>query len=102
MAVGRHGQFVHAAAGQRAEAVEVRQQVVAEIGGQIVACQAGRIRVGAEQVQAARVGTGLAAAAAVSVEESVSMVSPFAGFFAAMVTRSIYLYKYRFGVEQYN
>ncbi|CFN70691.1 Uncharacterised protein [Bordetella pertussis] len=102
VAVGRHGQFVHAAAGQRAQAIQVRQQVVAEIGGQVAARQAGRIRIGAEQVQAARVGHRAGRRGGrVGGGKRIHGVS-LAGFFAAMVARSIYLYKYRFGVEQYN
>ena len=58
MLVGGGRQFVHHAARQFAQAVQVRQQVRVQRRGQIAPGQGRGVRIGAEQVQAARVRDG--------------------------------------------
>ncbi len=58
MLVGGGRQFVHQAARQSAQAVQVRQQVRVQRGRQVAPGQRRGVRIGAEQVQAARVRDG--------------------------------------------
>ncbi len=58
MLVGGGRQLVHQAAGQSAQAVQVRQQVRVQRGRQVAPGQRRGVLIGAEQVQAARVRDG--------------------------------------------
>ncbi|MNV75563.1 hypothetical protein D3C71_1688620 [compost metagenome] len=58
MLVRRGRQFVHDAAGQAAQPLQVRQQVRVQRGRQVALAEGGRIGVGVEEVQAAGVRNG--------------------------------------------
>ncbi|MNV91693.1 hypothetical protein D3C71_1862160 [compost metagenome] len=58
MLVRRGGQFVHHAAGQAPQALQMRQQMRVQRGGQVTLAQGGGIGVRAEQIQAARIRNG--------------------------------------------
>ncbi|MCY1234097.1 hypothetical protein D9M72_466690 [compost metagenome] len=56
MAVGHAGQFVEHTAGQRTHALQVRQQVVEQVGWQVERQQRAQVRVGGKQAAALAVG----------------------------------------------